>query len=69
MLDQWEIDLWNKFEAALKSADGTLERSALGGLLTKNGFAAKVKAKWGSYAQFLESCDTTRFALSKDGRW
>jgi stage III sporulation protein SpoIIIAA len=68
VLEQWEINLWKQFEAALKHAGGTLPKSSLGGLLTNDGFSAKVHAKWGSYQRFLESCDTARFVLSDDGK-
>jgi hypothetical protein len=69
-LEQWEVDLWDLFEDTLRRAGGgPMLASALGGLLTTKGSAAKVKAKWGSFGEFLDSFDRQRFVVSgKSGK-
>jgi stage III sporulation protein SpoIIIAA len=69
-LEQWEVDLWDLFEDTLRRAGGgPVLASALGGLLTTKGYAAKVKAKWGSFGEFLDSCNRQRFVVSgKSGK-
>ena len=59
-------------ENTLRRAGGTLattgsESGTLGGCLTSKGFSAKVKAKWGTFARFLERHDG-RFSFSVDGK-